>query len=482
VSISVRERRLALEKFAAGDRQILTEGLLDLSIALDLSFCERMTLVELAVEIAALDKARDFIDAARLDAPLSINEMVALADKYLDIGTEDSADELLNELISLPQAILAATEDTHELIEAARLFVKMERKTDAVLLLTTLLDLGHACSDETPDILRVLAAVATPADLRVVLGRCELALAQEVDDPDLYYAGAHLQLWSCLDELSAGADKTLLQKIFLNEKVYLGSRLEACALLARIDTRSTLEARAAARRLFERAVVSNLSEALAHTAAFEQCGLGSEVSALIERSIGDAALDPAALRNLADILQRRGENGRAEDCLKRARALDPKEPIYFPRKQTIESVEGQEQYLGLLRERFCDEAEELYERLEYARDLVEGNGDQQAWRFLIDTLRNPAADTGTRLRAAELLDELDLRDLPREAANELRHDPLIDDYWIGDFLLRIGRKRDAAVSFERAIKTCPRDYAHQIAARLADLRANSLLFQLETAE
>lgn len=482
LSISVRERRLALEKLAAGDRQIMREGLLDLSGTPDLSFWERMTLVELAIEIGALDLARDFLDAARLDAPLSIAEIVALAKKYLDIGAEDSAGELLNELISLSQAILAATEDTHEFLEAARLFVKMGREPDAVLFLTTLLDQGHACSYETPHILRALAAVATSADLRIVLGQCEVALAQELDDPDLDYVGAHLQLWLCLDELSADADKALLWQIVLNEKVYLGSRLEACALLVGRDARSASEARATARRLFEQTVVENRSEALAHAATFGQCGLGGEVSALIERSIGDAALDPPALRNLAEILQRRGERIRAEDCLKRARALDPKEPVHFLQQRIVESIEGRECCWELLRERFCDGGEELYERLEYARDLVDGNGDQQAWRLLIDTLGSPSVDVGTRLRAAELLDELELRDLPREVANELRCAPDVDDYWIGDFLLRIGRKRDAAVSFERAITTCPKDYAHQIAARLADLRADSLLFRLETAE
>jgi tetratricopeptide (TPR) repeat protein len=370
----------------------------------------------------------------------------------------------------------------YELVEAAQLFVRMGREPDAVLLLTTLLDRGHACSYETPNILRALAALTTPADLLAALGRCELVLAQELNNPDLDYAGTHLQLWSCLDELSARPDKTLLWHIVLNEKIYLGSRLEACALLVRNDAHSAPEARAAAHRLFEQAVIGNPSEALAHTAALEQCGLGREVSAQIEQSIADATLDPSGLRKLADILENRGEHGRAEDCLKRARALDPKESMDFWQQQTVERIEGQERRWELVRERLCDEGEELYERLEYARDLVSENGDQQAWRLLVDTLRSPSMDAESRLHAAELLDEFELRDLLRETTNELQRDTSLDDYWIGDFLLRVGRKREAAAALERAITTCPKNYNQQIAARLADLRADSLLFRLETAQ
>jgi hypothetical protein len=90
-SISIRERHLAWKKFAAGDRQILREGLVDLSSTPDLSLWERMILVALAIETADLDRARSFLDAARLDAPLSIKEMVALAEGYVDIGAEESA-------------------------------------------------------------------------------------------------------------------------------------------------------------------------------------------------------------------------------------------------------------------------------------------------------------------------------------------------------------------------------------------------------
>lgn len=101
-------------------------------------------------------------------------------------------------------------------------------------------------------------------------------------------------------------------------------------------------------------------------------------------------------------------------------------------------------------------------------------------QLILATLYDPGIDVATRLRALEVLDELEFRAIPRAMIDNLRQDPEADDYWIGDFLLRVGRKADALAALEKAIETCPDGYEAQISYRLADLQAASLLTALES--
>lgn len=148
-------------------------------------------------------------------------------------------------------------------------------------------------------------------------------------------------------------------------------------------------------------------------------------------------------------------------------------------RQLVETVEGKDDLQSALADRLKDDNEELYSRLEYARDLVSDPGSRPAMRLILATLYDPDIDVTTRLRALEVLDEMEFRAIPRSMIDDLRQDPEADDYWIGDFLLRVGRKADALVTLERAIETCPDGYEAQISYRLADLRATCLLTALE---
>lgn len=136
---------------------------------------------------------------------------------------------------------------------------------------------------------------------------------------------------------------------------------------------------------------------------------------------------------------------------------------------------------------------------EHALDAVRGLaklGDRnRAIRTAYQLAKTPKVSPETRIRAArtlgdidehrwsvralEVLDELEFRAIPRAMIDNLLQDPEADDYWIGDFLLRVGRKADALAALEKAIETCPDSYEAQISYRLADLRAAGLLTALE---
>jgi hypothetical protein len=114
-----------------------------------------------------------------------------------------------------------------------------------------------------------------------------------------------------------------------------------------------------------------------------------------------------------------------------------------------------------------------------ARDLVSKYGDKEALQLILVTARDADADPHDRLQAIEVLEELDYRDLPRQLLSEIITDSELDDYWVGDLLLRFGDKAQALERFRRAIKSCPSEYRDQIARRLADLQAIDLLKELD---
>jgi tetratricopeptide (TPR) repeat protein len=112
--------------------------------------------------------------------------------------------------------------------------------------------------------------------------------------------------------------------------------------------------------------------------------------------------------------------------------------------------------------------------------LIETTGDRTALRLLRETLDDASNDLMDRLRALEILDGCGFRQVARTVIDELRDHPEPDDYWIGDQLLRQGRKVEALAAFEQAISSSPDGYEYQISGRLAELGAVDLLQRLST--
>ena len=478
-AISVQERCRALEATRRGEPSLVRAGLLCLSNGPDLTVWEYLALADSALKFDGADIARRFLDSACQDEPLSVSEAVGLADRYIKIDAHDCAGRLLDDILALPDVVLEATEDTYALLDAARLLNSSDRRGDAVSLLVFMLDGSHASSFETPSIISALAELTTPEVLHQALGRCEATLLAALDDDKLEYAGGWLRTWSALEEHLKISHEPLWQ-IARNDRIYLGDRLEACERLQRLESEGNQRTKTIVAEIFEREVSRDHCKILSNAAAFERCGLEAEISTLVERLVEDPALDAPTLRGLAGILYARSETERAQNCLEQARALDPDEMnLGYFHHQLVETIEGKGGLQSALADRLWDDKEELYLRLDHARDLASDPGSRPAMRLILATLYDPGIDVTTRLRALEVLNELEFRAIPRFMIDDLRQDPEANDYWIADFLLRLGRKADALAALEKAIETCPDGYETQISYRLADLRAEDLLTTLE---
>ena len=113
--------------------------------------------------------------------------------------------------------------------------------------------------------------------------------------------------------------------------------------------------------------------------------------------------------------------------------------------------------------------------------MVSEYGDRQALKLIFETAYDERLDPNDRLHAIEMMDELGYREIPLKLLPSILAHSEVDDYWAGDVLLGFGNKAEALDRFRKAIKSCPRDYRDQIARRLADLQAVSLLEELNKA-
>jgi predicted negative regulator of RcsB-dependent stress response len=118
------------------------------------------------------------------------------------------------------------------------------------------------------------------------------------------------------------------------------------------------------------------------------------------------------------------------------------------------------------------------DRLLDARDMVSGYGDRRALKLIFDAANDEQLDPNDRLQAIDVMRELEYRDIPLKLLPSILVHPEVDDYWAGDVLLGFGKKAEALERFRRAIKSCPRHYRDQIARKLADLQAVTLLEEL----
>jgi tetratricopeptide (TPR) repeat protein len=199
------------------------------------------------------------------------------------------------------------------------------------------LDRARVCADEalelSPRLVRgltvraeVLATTGRPDEARFTLAR---ALAIEPDDPDALLVAAELyvrRVGGGRDALETGLEYALrgARGAALRNDKALAARLELVAGMAENDLgRSHLALghldRAVAARprdpdaLYERGV-----------ALYELCRF-DEAQRAFERALAAAPDDPWALHQLGLLAERRGDGGRAETLLRKARTLSPED-------------------------------------------------------------------------------------------------------------------------------------------------------------
>jgi tetratricopeptide (TPR) repeat protein len=196
--------------------------------------------------------------------------------------------------------------------------------------------------------------------------------------------------------------------------------------------------------------------------------------------MGTADLNSQQRRKLANLLYQSGETKNAKTMLDAIADVDQGFGyIWSSEEKIISELQGEEQLEKILARRAFDKIEAPSDHILGARDLVSKFGDKRALRIIFDTSTNPDADVGNRLEAIEVLDELGYRALSRSLIHQVMDAPDVDDWWIGDQLLRFGNKVEALERFKRSIKTCPKNYRDQIARRLAELQAVEALEMLE---
>ena len=149
-------------------------------------------------------------------------------------------------------------------------------------------------------------------------------------------------------------------------------------------------------------------------------------------------------------------------------------------ERMIADLQGEERLEEALTKRAFDGMEEPSDNLLEMRELVSNFGDKRALQIIISAGSDLNADTNGRLDAIEALDELGYRALSRSLMDEVKDRSDADDWWVGDLLLRFGRKADALKYFERSIVTCPESHRDQIARSLAELQAVEALEMLRS--
>ncbi|MBV8754353.1 MAG: NACHT domain-containing protein [Hyphomicrobiales bacterium] len=483
--ISTRARLAALHDLTRLSIQEQQALINEIAATPGLSTWDRLHIAESAITLKAPHVAEALIKEVLVDAPHSIAELSEMGKLLNSMGERRRAISLLERVANLPDLVLEEAEEHSSSVEAAQLLAKLGEHESAVAFLWRLV--GVASYHDITDILECIDRLAGADEAKRAALQLQREIVAEPEDPRSGYMGMWREVFELFLTKRWIADLHPLLIVARDSSKLLSDRAGAATAIYRnrsFDASGDWGA-VAHQILVELSKDRNLSvrDRVGLIDALKSCELEAEAEEQIKSMQESRKLDLEDRLALAEWLFNRGEGKRARGLLDEITDAERVGGYFGPGgERVIEELQGAEAVRQIQALRAFNEQESISERLLEARDMVEECGNREALRLILNTARGQYGDSNDRLWAIDTMEELDYRAFPREMLPEIIVDPDIDQYWAGDLLLRFGDKAGALERLRRAITSCPESYHGQIARRLADLQAVSLLEQLKQME
>ena len=484
VSIELRFRIEALRSIIKVDKGADAESLIAQLQNYAVTSCsERLDIADLAVEYSATAIAQEQLELAAQDQPHSMHELNRIAELYEKLGDRDAALRYLKLASDLAPEVLCEIEDGWVVSQTSRLLADLGRKAEAIGLLSRYREYGSWY--DVRDLVETVKDIDT-AEVETIAQKLVTELEEELANPGQY--GVWMLLRAADFLLAEGWMTSLnsLRTIALDASRSVSERAEASALLVRHGEAELGDYRSAA---IGRSVVKKLALDPSITIkdrsklASKLQEVGSPVQA--EELVRELHESPdQSVEGRLEIAHAFRELGRLDEARATLADLDEGEDVragLSPLDDYLfRDIQDKSRHEAILKGRVFDEKRPTYERLLDARELVDKYGHREALELIMNAAKDRDADPDLRLEAASVLDELGYRELPRQVLAEIEGAQGLDDFWMGDTLLRFGDKSKARAFLARSIASAPDGYRDQIARGLADLNAKELIMELNS--
>jgi hypothetical protein len=481
-TVALRFRIEALRSIIRADKGTDVESLIaELQNYAVTSCDERLDIADLAMEHSAIAIAHEHLELATQDRPHSMHELNRIAELYEKLGDRDAALRYLKLASDLDAEVLCEIEDAWVVSQTSRLLAGLNRKTEAIGLLSRFAEYGSWYNIR--DLIETVKEIDTAA-VEAIAQKLVAELEEELANPGQY--GVWMMLRAA-DFLLADGWMTSLNSLCataLNASRSVSERAEAAALLIRYGEAALSDYRSAATgRSVLNELASNPSLSIEDRAEpaskLQEAGSAAQAEELVRELHEDADQSVERRREIARVFRKLGRLDEAKAILADLDEVqDVKAGLGPLDDYLVKDIQGKSRHEAILKGQVFNESRPTFDRLLDARELVAEYGNREALELIMNAAKDGEADPDLRLEAASVLDELGYRELPRQILAEIEDSEGLDDYWTGDTFLRFGDKSKARKFLKRSIKTCPDNYRDQIARALADLNATDLLAAL----
>lgn len=480
ISVGVRVSALSELRLPADQRISLLGKIAETA---NLNNWDRLLIVDNAINFGATDFARRLLDDVVADAPLSIAELADIGKAFRAIGDGERASYFLREALRSPDIVITNCGDQQLILEAAESLAQIDSAEHTINFLHRMLRLAD--THYLLETLNAIELIAGESEARQAAIGILPNLMREAYDSTETYMGYWRLLFEHFLIKGWSADLSPLLAVASNSSRWLGDRGQAASLIYKYASCDrSVDWRSRAKNILIDLLSARdapIDELVSLIQIARSCNLESHAIRVFDEMAALTNLkskDYLALAKLAYELDDRDETRR---LLEQIPVEDETEIFLSPwDERIIREIQGNDRLNRIRAARAFDEQAPAIDRLFDARDLALEDGNRRAIQLIFDTARNEQADSNDRLHAIEVLEELGYRQIPIDLLPSVLNDNDIDDFWAGDILLRLGGSKEEALErFRRAIKTCPPEYRDQIASKLADLQAVSLLRELD---
>ncbi|WP_025734025.1 hypothetical protein [Carnimonas nigrificans] len=476
-SIHLDTRISALEDLPKNSLVEQTKILSDIACMAGLTFWERKKMVEVAHRLKIPTLITLVIQSAKDNRPLSIWEMVELAQLCRKFDDEAGAEQILQELLSLPLVVLENTEDLETAIKGIQLSAELNRDL-AVSRLEELLFSNVTNWGAVADILEALTKlVGKEAALEKAAPIIEELCTALQTPTDGEYSGWPYQA-SRLLKKELFEDYQALIAFAENKGNEVTERAKACVLVMRYASNGSL-AHTAALHLLSQFRQNDLASQVWITIIWElrYAGYSSEVGDWLDLCLANLPDEPDDRWELANLLHSCGRIDEAKALVENidASILTTKGRIFPTDKALVESVLDEDDADETTFAQIMN-SDDPFEQLWCAKEYLEAHGDRRALKLISDAANGYNSDSLVQLEAIDCLDALGFRELSRELfAGMPKRD--IEPYWLGAQLLRFGKKAEAAPFYIEASRSNIKYNENMIRGRLADLKLDAELIE-----
>jgi tetratricopeptide (TPR) repeat protein len=465
VEIDTRVTALeALPEHMAQERFALLEGMTN---KLDLTFWERKCLAESAHRLNLVGLRQTLVHQALTNGPLSVGELVAIAETAQDWNDDIVVDRVQRQLMALPFVILENSEDEYSVVDGLAMTAAVDPCNTAATL-EKLLEAESTSFWVVPSILDVLAQVIDKPAVYLralpIVGELVKLLNSESDDAsDPIYPLREFARHGWLEDFSP------INTFAEDERRPFVERVAACATVLRYVEKTHPDCTVAA-RILGRLCHSRLSPEEKLSAALElhRMRCSAEAKKLIRECLDNPPRAPKDRYRLGKLLHSVGLVSEAKRLVAGLDLLSLVERYVLDNEEEafLRCVLGQEFTGKLTKQRLEDD--DPFNQLWNAKENVADYGDQQSLNLILHAAHGTDGDAALQLEAIDCLNELGFRQLAREMFSAMRTTD-IEPCWLAAQLVRFGNKAEAASLYVAAAQGDIDCNEHLIRGGLADL-------------